>query len=183
MTFLIYHVFLIGPVVTNMTPGILPAISVLGGVFNVAGMIAWAAVFLAMAPRNSADFVFTTFINESGWSSKGWVFTLSLYVPMYGMYGTDSTLHMVEEMVNPARDAPRVMIWSMVFSAVVAWISAVIMGFTSGNWAAEMETTLPYLSWFMNTTRSVLGGGIFCAVMMMGLNVRRNGICIHVDAC
>ncbi|KAF2166521.1 hypothetical protein M409DRAFT_23159 [Zasmidium cellare ATCC 36951] len=148
MTFLVYLAFLIGPVVTNLAPG-----------FPTVSLSIW-----------SADFVFTEFMNTSGWNSKGWVFILSMYVPIYGLYGTDSVMHLVEEMKHPARDAPRVMVWSMVFSSLVAWISAIIMGFTTGNWAAELETTQPYFTWFINVTKSVYGGGIFCAITMMGLN-------------
>lgn len=106
MTFLVYLAFLIGPVVTNLAPNFLPHLSLFGGFFNLLGFLTWAIVFLAMAPRNSAEFVFTKFINESGWSSKGWVFILSMYVPIYGVYGTDSVMHLVEEMKHPARDAP-----------------------------------------------------------------------------
>lgn len=63
------------------------------------------------------------------------------------------------------------MIWSMIFSTVVAFVSAIIMGFTTGNWVAEMETELPYFTWFINVTKSVYGGGVWCAIIMMGLNV------------
>lgn len=35
----------------------------------------------------------------------------------------------------------------MVFSTVIAWISAIIMGFTTGNWVAELEATQPYFTW------------------------------------
>ncbi|PPJ51566.1 hypothetical protein CBER1_08639 [Cercospora berteroae] len=170
MTFLIYIVFLLGPVVTNLTPIILPHLSLWGGVFNMTEFVVWMAVFLAMAPRNSIEFVFTNFINESGWSSSGWVFFMAMYVPMYGLYGTDSTMHLVEEMKNPARDGPRVMIWSMVISTVISCTSAIVMGFTTGNWQNEMQTTLPYFSWFVNTTGSVIGGGTFCSIVNMGLN-------------
>ncbi|GIZ49185.1 hypothetical protein CKM354_001222000 [Cercospora kikuchii] len=170
MTFLIYIVFLLGPVVTNLTPSILPHLSLWGGVFNMTGFVVWMAVFLAMAPRNSTEFVFTNFINESGWSSSEWVFFMAMYVPMYGLYGTDSTMHLVEEMKNPAKDGPRVMIWSMIISAVISFTSAIVMGFTTGNWQNEMQTTLPYFTWFVNTTGSVIGGGTFCSIVNMGLN-------------
>lgn len=93
-----------------------------------------------------------------------------MYVPLYGLYGTDSTLHLVEETKNPAREAPRVIVWSMIFSTFTAFISVVIMGFTSGNWAAEITADQPYLKWYMNVTGSVYGGGIWCAVTMLGLN-------------
>lgn len=95
MTFLLYCAFLGLPFVTGILTGskALPAFQIFGGVFNVLAGITWAAVFLAMAPKTSAKFIFTEFINTSGWSSDGWVFILSFYVPIYGLYGTDAVMH------------------------------------------------------------------------------------------
>ena len=75
-------------------------------------------------------------------------------------------------MKNPARDAPRVMIWSMIWAGVTAVVTGAIMCYTvGGNWSSRLDETSPYLSWFMDVTGSVYGGGVFCAVIMMGLNV------------
>lgn len=60
----------------------------------------------------------------------------------------------------------------MVWAGVTAWLSAIVMCFTVGpNWAAALNELSSYLSWFMEVTGSVYGGGVFCAVIMIGLNV------------
>jgi choline transport protein len=75
-------------------------------------------------------------------------------------------------MKNAPRDAPRVMIWSMIWAGVTAFLSGIIMCYTVGpNWADNLDELSSYLSWFMNVTGSVYGGGVFCAVIMIGLNV------------
>lgn len=48
-----------------------------------------------MAPKHDAKFIFTKFINNSGYTSSGWVFIMSFYSPMYGLYGTDGMMHLV----------------------------------------------------------------------------------------
>ena len=106
MTWLVYTGFLIGPAVSNLMPKYLPALNLFGAGFNILGGLTWAIVFLAMAPKQSASFVFTEFINSSGYTSSGWVFILSMYVPIYGLYGTDGVMHLAEEMKNASRDAP-----------------------------------------------------------------------------
>lgn len=93
MTFLIYTAFLVGPALSNLMPKYLPALQVFGAFFNISNGLIWAIVFLVLADKNSAKFVFTEFMNSSGWSSKGWVFILSMYVPIYGLYGTDGVMH------------------------------------------------------------------------------------------
>ena len=78
----------------------------LGGIITLGGGIAWAASFLALAPKHTARFVFTQFINNSGYTSKGWVGIMSFYTPIYALYGTDGILHIAEEMRDAERSAP-----------------------------------------------------------------------------
>jgi hypothetical protein len=59
-----------------------------------------------MAPKHDANFVFKLSINNSGYTSKVWVFIMSFYSPMYGLYGTDGMMHLVEEMKDASKQAP-----------------------------------------------------------------------------
>ena len=106
MTWLVYSIFLIAPYLQNYFPRQLPAMNVLGAVWTVGGGLAWAASFLALAPKQNADFVFKLFLNNSGYGSNGWVFIMSLYTPIFGLYGTDGLLHLLEETKNPSYVAP-----------------------------------------------------------------------------
>jgi choline transport protein len=197
MTFLLYCGFLLLPFITGMFAGskYQPMIQMIGAAFNIGSGITWAIVFLAMAPKTSSKFVFTEFINTSGWSNDAWVFILSFYTPSYGLYGTDGVMHckiwlsislilssqclradisilVAEEMKNPSRDGPLAMVWSMVWAGATAFLSAIVMCYTVGpDWKSRLSHLSSYLSWFMDVTGSVYGGGIFCAIIMMGLNV------------
>ncbi|OCT53263.1 putative amino-acid permease [Cladophialophora carrionii] len=171
MTWLIYSGFLVAPAVSNLLPKYLPALQIFGAFFNISNALIWAIVFLVLADKNSSKFVFTEFLNTSGWGPTGWVFILSMYVPIYGLYGTDGVMHLAEEMKNASRDAPRVMMWSMVWAGVTAWLSAIVMCYTVGpNWETYLEATSSYVAWFMDVLDSTYGGGIWVAIMMMGLN-------------
>ncbi|KAH0843545.1 hypothetical protein AYO21_10590 [Fonsecaea monophora] len=171
MTWLIYTGFLVAPALSNLLPKYLPALQLFGAFFNISNALIWTIVFLVLADKNSSKFVFTEFLNTSGWTSKGWVFILSMYVPIYGLYGSDGVMHLVEEMKNASRDAPRVMVWSMVWAGVTAWLSAIVMCYTVGpNWEDYLQATSSYVEWFMEVLDSTYGGGIWVAIMMMGLN-------------
>ena len=105
-TFLIYVGLLAIPFLMNLKPSALPFYSTVGAVFTILGFFGWAITLLATAPKSSAKFVFTQFINNSGYTNNGWVFIISFYTPLYGLYGTDSMMHLVEEMKNASQDAP-----------------------------------------------------------------------------
>ena len=95
MTFLLYCGFLILPLITGVLAGSRygAGVQLFAGCFNVSGFVIWAIVFLVMAEKTDAKFVFADFINNSGWKNDAWVFILSFYTPIYGLYGTDGVMH------------------------------------------------------------------------------------------
>ncbi|KAF1985297.1 amino acid transporter [Aulographum hederae CBS 113979] len=170
LTWLIYCIFLIGPIVVNLAPRYLPFLNIFGAFWTIAGGIAWAVSFGVMAPKHSTDFVFKTFLNNTGYTSSGWVFIMSFYSPMYGLYGTDGMMHLVEEMRDASREAPRVIVWSMVFCSITSWLTAILMMYCAGDYETYLEASQPYMNWFMDILGSTYGGGVFCALVMIGLN-------------
>ncbi|KAF4436314.1 choline permease [Fusarium austroafricanum] len=135
-----------------------------GAAFTILGFFGWAITLLAMSPKASTKFVFTKLINNSGYSSNGWVFILSFYNPLYGLYGTDSMMHLVEEMKDASRDAPRAMVWSMVLSGLATIITDLILLFCCGNYSKYVTALSPYVDWFSDMTRSEYGGIYFAVV-------------------
>lgn len=94
------------PLLMSLNPRAVPVYSAVGAVLTVAGFFGWAGALLGRAPKQSSKFVWATFINNSGYGSYGWVFIMGFYNSLYGLYGTDAMLHMVEEMRDAAKDAP-----------------------------------------------------------------------------
>ena len=65
-----------------------------------------------MSEKTDAEFVFTNFQNQTGWPD-GMSWMLGLLQSALSLIGFDVVLHMTEEMPNPARDAPRAMIYAI----------------------------------------------------------------------
>lgn len=170
MTFLAYLAMIIIPFIINLPVKILPGLNSFGGAWVIAGGITWAVVFLALGSKHDAKFVFTQFINNSGYSSNFWVFIMSFYNPMYALYGTDGILHLVEETVNPAHNAPRAMVWSMIVCGLMTFVSALVFMFTAGNYESYLEYPEPFLNWFIDTCSSFWGGGMFAVVWYVVAN-------------
>jgi choline transport protein len=58
----------------------------------------------------------------------------------------------------------------MIFCSITSWGSAVLMLYCAGDYETYMLASQPYMNWFMDIYHSVYGGGVFCALVMIGLN-------------
>lgn len=67
---------------------------------------------LSMADHTSAEFVFTDFAKETGWSD-GVTWILGLLQSALSLIGYDTVSHMVEEMPRPTSDAPKAIMYSI----------------------------------------------------------------------
>lgn len=79
-------------------------------VMNVTTCLAAVITLLVMTRgehRQSAKFIFTKYINETGFHSKGYVFILGMLQSAYTFTGYDSVTHLSEEMDNPSTGVPR----------------------------------------------------------------------------
>lgn len=81
-------------------------------------MIAPAVIMItivAKAPtRQHADFVFTYFNNNSGWSSHAYVAVVGLLQAQFTLTGFDSSAHMSEETKNAEYSGPVGMVMAVV---------------------------------------------------------------------
>lgn len=85
--------------------------------WSITGVIVISITILATADKNSADFVFIDFANETGWSD-GIAWILGLLQSALSLIGYDAALHMTEEMPRPSHDAPRTIIYSIIVGDV-----------------------------------------------------------------
>jgi amino acid permease (GABA permease) len=87
------------------------------GVLVIAGVLAFVPSHHA-----PASFVFTKFVNLSGFHSLPYVFFVGLLMAQYTFTGYDASAHMSEETLNAGRAAPRGIVSSIVVSLVAGWI-------------------------------------------------------------
>ena len=85
--------------------------------WSITGVIVISITILATGDKNDADFVFTDFANETGWSD-GMAWILGLLQSALSLIGYDAALHMTEEMPRPSEDAPRAIIYSIIIGGI-----------------------------------------------------------------
>ena len=85
--------------------------------WSVLAAVIVGIVLLAMSDKQDAREVFTSFDNETGWpDGLSWI--LGLLQSALSLIGFDVVLHLTEEMPNPARDAPRAMLFAIIVGGV-----------------------------------------------------------------
>jgi amino acid permease (GABA permease) len=152
--------------------------------WHVAGVTIIVAV-LAFSPdhHQSTHFVFTKFVNNTGWGSSFYVAMLGLLLAQYTLTGFDASAHMTEETRDPSVAGPRGIVMSIVVSIVAGWI--LLIGLTyaiqSYDSATGTSTGVPPAQIFIDAVGSTggklllliaIGAQLFCGMASVTANSR-----------
>ncbi|KAH9869870.1 hypothetical protein J1614_006790 [Plenodomus biglobosus] len=139
---------------------ILPYINRGAFIWSIAGFAVICITALACASPDyaSAEFVFTKFINETGWPD-GVAWLLGLLQGAFGLTGYDAVAHMIEEIPNASVQGPKVMIYCVAIGTFTGLIFLMVLLFVSGG---DMDTIMsssagPVLSILYKATSSRTG--------------------------
>jgi amino acid transporter len=114
-------------------------VSVWWHVLGVATIV--GALSIVPAHHQSVKFVFTHFVNNTGWSSALYVGALSILVAQYTFTGYDASAHMTEETTHAAVAAPK----GIVRSIYVSWIAGLVLllgvTFAIQNYTSELGSS------------------------------------------
>lgn len=81
-------------------------------------------ITLLVCSRNNhatAKWIFTDTTNSTGWKSDGFAFVLAVSNAVYAFLGSDCGAHMCEEIQNPGRNVPRVMLYPLALGLFTAF--------------------------------------------------------------
>ena len=123
-----YHVFLVtaanallGVIINTKLFNWYPHLTKFGVVFiNLGTVFVLVALLVRTSPKASAATVFLDVVNETGWGSNGLVFMLCFLPGCVAVACFDTAAHMAEEMDEPARQVPLVMVGTAVLCIVTA---------------------------------------------------------------
>ncbi|KAH9841313.1 amino acid permease [Teratosphaeria destructans] len=133
--------------------------------------IGWFVVMVtvvACAPKHqSNDFVFRTWINETGWQNQVICFITGLVNPLYSLGGLDGVTHITEEMPNPSRNAPLAIAITLIIAFVTGFTYLIALMFSVQDWTALSNSNigLPLTELFYQVTSSA--GGAFGLTFML----------------
>lgn len=79
-------------------------------VVNGGAVLVFVVLLVRAHPKRSAQAVFSHLTNTTGWASDGFVFLLGCLPGITAINGFDSATHVTDEIPDPARQVPRVMV-------------------------------------------------------------------------
>ncbi|GAM90051.1 hypothetical protein ANO11243_080910 [Dothideomycetidae sp. 11243] len=125
-----------------------------------------------------ASFVFGTWLNGTGWGNGVAWFT-GLVQAAYGLTAFDSVIHMVEELPNPRRNAPKAIVLSISCGALTGFLFMVVCLFCIQDLNDVLNSDLPFMVLLQQTIG--LGGGAALLVLFI-FNGLGQGISIFTTA-
>ncbi|KAF5013647.1 hypothetical protein FDECE_374 [Fusarium decemcellulare] len=150
---------------------ILPLIQNISMALHVALFIILVSVMCAVSPTtNSAEFVFTRFVNNSGWSSDGIAWCVGLLSSCYVLIGYDGAIHLSEEMHNASKGVPQAMVGSVLLNSILgfAFLLAVLFKMGSIESVLDSQSGFPIIQVWYNMTGSKSAATVMsCAVVLM----------------
>jgi amino acid permease (GABA permease) len=150
--------------------------------WHIGGVLVIVLV-LAIAPAHhqSASFVFTHFVNNTGWGSKLYVILLGLLLAQYTFTGYDASAHMTEETKSAAISGPRGIVMSILVSLVAGWILLIGVTFAIQHYTTEVGATVPPAQIFIDALGATGGklllliaivAQLFCGMASVTANSR-----------
>ncbi|KAI8931072.1 hypothetical protein NX059_012083 [Plenodomus lindquistii] len=118
-------------------------------------------VTVVMAPVKSSNAdVWTLFLNDGGYESKGLSFFVGLITPVFAFSGADGAVHMSEEIRHASKIVPWALVGSVVINGVAGFAMLIAILYCIGNIedALNTPTGFPFIYIFTSATGSIAGG-------------------------
>jgi choline transport protein len=158
--FLIYigynlFAFLVNAFLTRL----LPLVNKSALIWSITGWVVISITVLACSSPHyqSGDFVYRTFINETGWPD-GLAWLLGLLQGGLGLTGFDAVAHCVEEVGNPTVVGPRIMIGCVLIGVTTGFVYLSVLLFVSSDVDTVISSAAgPMLQIFYDATNNKAG--------------------------
>ena len=124
------------------------------------------ALFVVGRHRHaSASFIFTDTTTRSGWDD-GFAFMLAVSNAVYSFLGSDCGAHLCEEIPNPAKNVPKVILYPLVMGLATAFPFAVSLMYAITDLDAVLGTVtgLPLIEIYHQGTGSYAAASVLLAL-------------------
>ncbi|KAK3331674.1 amino acid/polyamine transporter I [Cercophora scortea] len=171
-TMLIQWAFAILAILINCTTG--HTLALLEGavlILHLAGFFAILIPLVYLSPHNSASSVFTTFINEGGWSTQTLSFFVGFPVISTTLCSADCAVHMSEEIQGAAVVVPRALLYGVMLDGILTFGMILGMLFCIVDLESALQAKevifYPYLEVFRVGVNSAHGAAAMGSIIVV----------------
>ncbi|KAH6962131.1 amino acid/polyamine transporter I [Ilyonectria sp. MPI-CAGE-AT-0026] len=171
-TLLFWVILLFAVFINTLVSSALPKFEGLILILHILGFFAILIPLVTLGPHGDAKEIFTTWVNNGGWSTQGISFMVGMMGNAFAFVGTDAAFHMSEETVNPSVVVPRSILLSLIINGTCGFAMLIAMVFCMGNFddaAASAPGALgfPHMYIFQQATNSTGGATVMAAIIMI----------------
>ena len=115
-----------------------------------------------------AKWTFGDTTNRTGWSNDGFAFLLVISNSVYSFLGTDSGVHMCEELPEPAKNVPKVVMYPLLFGLLTAFpfTCACMNAITDVETVLDTPSGLPLIEIYYQSTGSKEASSALLALLV-----------------
>jgi choline transport protein len=155
--------------VNVVIPAWLPRFEVFILVFHITGFFAILITLLVMTPElGSNASVWLTSLNEGGWPTQGVSYCVGFLGNVATFVGADASVHLAEEVSNPAVNIPKAIIGAMLINGSVGFAMMVTILYCLGDVDSVLnsKTAFPFIQIFFNSVGNIAGATVMAAVVL-----------------
>lgn len=142
-------------------------------ILHIVGFFAILIPLTYLAPHDSAQDVFRTFVNAGGWDTQAYSFFVGLVGAVFAFVGADSAVHMAEEIKNAAVVIPQAILFSIGINGALGFSMLIALLFCLGD-PSQVSTTVlqtslgfPFIQVFLDATKSIPGTAIMASIVLV----------------
>lgn len=147
----------------------LPLVEGIVLILHICGFFAILVPLWVLAPRNTAEEVFTQFTDGGNWGNIGLSCLVGMLSPIFSFIGPDSAVHMSEEIRDSSLVLPRAMIWTCLINGTLGFVMLVTFCFCLGNVDDILSNpdVMPFVQTFFIATNSNVGTSFMTAILII----------------
>ncbi|KAK7948485.1 amino acid transporter [Apiospora aurea] len=149
---------------------LLPWLQTCAFVLHMAGFFAFIIPVWFMGPKPSPSMdVFTQFTNQGGWHSSGLSVLIGIITPITALIGSDSAVHLSEELRNASKSLPRAMMATIVLNGGLGFVAVLTFCYHISDVSNLLDTPtgFPFIQLYYNMTGSVKGTSAMVSIMII----------------
>ncbi|OAQ83835.1 amino acid/polyamine transporter I [Purpureocillium lilacinum] len=146
----------------------MPHVNLISGFIHVAGLVAITVALGVLAPKSSSAFVWTEFVNSSGWGNDGVSWLVGLISAVYPFLGYDAACHLAEELPRASRNVPLAMVGSVAVNGIMGLAYCIVLLYCAGQ--SDFATAplgFPYMQIYLDVTKSRAGTSVMSVLIIL----------------